>query len=373
MVTTIQEIGDHRPRALPQQVAAGDDWSWTCEVVDLAGAPVDVSAPGTTITAEVLDPATNAQLISITPVVSGAGNNQIALSIVAATLESALVFDVPYRWRMTISGGSRKTWLGGRFEVASPGLTSSFDRPTEPVPVLVDAGVRFVVGGHAAVTGGAGAATDHGALTGLTDNDHPQYAAGTSSPPAAPFLYQQWKQTSTGRLFYWDGTFWVENAGTPPAFNPADYDLANFSGFVGIGQGGFGFSLDQVEGDPAGALAILGGAPAAHGHRVSWKVVTTTTYTILPEDEGKVLLFDIAGGAACAVTLQSQANQPNWQPSIVIGMLAYSAGTVTVTPEAAVNVDGVTATAFTLVQHGMSTLTRMPASNFWNFSGQVGA
>ena len=226
---------------------------------------------------------------------------------------------------------------------------------------------------NGATGGGGGGVSDHGSLTGLSDNDHPQYAAGTSTPPVAPFLYQSWKQTSTGRVFYWDGTYWVENAGTPPAFNPNNYTLDQFGGVVGVGQGGFGYSIDPIDGDPTGALEALGGATEGHAHRVQWKEVTTTTYTIAPEDEGKILLFNIAGGAACTVTLPNQDTQPNWQSGIVIGMMGYTAGTITITPGASVNVDGDVAIPFTLVQHGIATLTRMPANNFWNFSGQVGA
>lgn len=154
------------------------------------------------------------------------------------------------------------------------------------------------------------------------------------------------------------------------SFDPLNYALTDFGGFIQPSQGGFGFSIDSVDGDPAAALAALEGAPVGHGHRVDWLEVTTTTYTLSPTDEGKVLLFNVTGGAACTVTLPNQATQSGWVSGIVIGMMAYSAGTITIAPASSVNVDGVTATSFALVQHAMASITRMPASNYWNFSGQ---
>lgn len=198
-------------------------------------------------------------------------------------------------------------------------------------------------------------------------------SVGGSTPPGSPYLYQEWVNTASGRQFYWAGEQWAEVAGTPPAFNPLDYELGAFNGFAEVGQGGFGFSIDPIEGDPAAALSAIGGAPAGHSHRIQWTIVTTSTYTLSPSDEGKVVLVDVAGGGACNITLPSQENEANWQPGIVLGIMPFSAGTVTITPQAEVRVDADTATPFTLVQHGISTLVRMPANNFWNFSGQVGA
>ena len=46
---------------------------------------------------------------------------------------------------------------------------------------------------------GPAGATDHGALTGLLDNDHPQYVFGTvgTTPPADPLIDQIWVDTSS--------------------------------------------------------------------------------------------------------------------------------------------------------------------------------
>lgn len=198
-------------------------------------------------------------------------------------------------------------------------------------------------------------------------------ARGTDTPPATPYQYQRWVDSGSGRAFYWDGTFWVEIAGTPPVIVPNEFELSDFGGFVQPDQGGFGFSIDPVDGYPADALQSIGGAAASHGHRVQFTEVTTTTYTLSPVDEGRVLLFNVAGNAACTVTLPNQDTQSGWQSGMVIGFLPYSSGAITIAPAASVNVDGTVATSFSLVQHGMATLTRMLANNFWNYSGQVGA
>jgi hypothetical protein len=218
---------------------------------------------------------------------------------------------------------------------------------------------------------GVAGAVDHAELTGLTDNnDHPQYAAIGDTLGVGGFTGQRKIDSASGRAFYWDGTFWVEIAGTPPEVS--NLELSDLGGVVSPSQGGFGFDIDSVTGDPASALELLGGARQNHVRRVDWKVIDTTTYTLVPSDEGRVLLFAIPGNAACTVTLEADADQPGWASGMNIGLMAYSSGAITVTAPAGVRIDGVDGASVQLVQHAMSSLTRQPAGNFWNFSGQVG-
>lgn len=193
----------------------------------------------------------------------------------------------------------------------------------------------------------------------------------SNTVPASPSANELWVHEDTATLYIYDGSYFVELGGIAPDFDPTAYDLDQFGGFVDVGQGGFGFSIDSVDGDPAGALALLGGAPSGHAHNTTWVEITSTTYTLSPSDVGKTLLFNITGNAACTVTLPNQATESGWLEGRWIGLLAYSSGTITIAPAASVNVDGVTATSFDLVQHARSSITRMPADNFWNFSGQV--
>ena len=60
----------------------------------------------------------------------------------------------------------------------------------------------------------SGGVTDHGALTGLADDDHTQYPRFTASDvaPSSPRANDIWYHTNKGRIFVYYDSFWVENA-----------------------------------------------------------------------------------------------------------------------------------------------------------------
>ena len=147
--------------------------------------------------------------------------------------------------------------------------------------------------------------------------------------------------------------------------------LADWGGFVSPDQGGFGYSIDPIDGDPAQALTDIGGAPSSHVHSLSWHSLTavTASFALDLTHVGKAILLNPTG--PITVTLPAQATTA-FSPGDSITLLNFSAQTVTVSAPTGVNVDGVAGpSTFDLVQHGFLNLVRLPANNLWNRSGSI--
>lgn len=155
------------------------------------------------------------------------------------------------------------TWV--RLPVGSNGQVLSADSAQA-------SGVKWLTGG------GGGGVTDHGALTGLSDDDHAQYVIGDGSRASTRVLLQGITDETQLEVWSWDSSqtappFVIKENGGSPVFSVDIY--GNVTGY------GATFS-DTVNGTAASFSGTVScAAPASGGHAANKTYVDTVDAAII--------------------------------------------------------------------------------------------
>lgn len=188
---------------------------------------------------------------------------------------------------------------------------------------------------------------DHGALTGLGDDDHTQYPKLTNSDtaPSSPRVNDMWYDTTNGRTYVYYDSFWVEmgsgsgeilldnvsdvNAGSPAAgdvlaYNGTDWSTApQLNADASIGSGSAGLFIPGAQ-----MIGIFNGVPTSNRFYGSYMICETTTTLTLASTE--VAVAAPTAGAVMRIAICSLDIEGATLNSLITWTIIHDLGTVLV-------------------------------------------